>query len=217
MKNLFTKKIIILLSAALFLSGCTTLNPYTGENQVSNTTIGAGVGAIGGTLVGAMIGGRDGALIGAGIGGLTGGVIGHSMDNENAELRQRLMGTGVQIREEGNSIQLIMASDVTFATDSANIRSDFYPVLDSVALVIKKYNRTSIIISGYTDSTGSAEHNQILSEQRAKSVSAYLASQGVRRNRLFARGFGARYPIASNQSVSGRAMNRRVVINLRPL
>jgi outer membrane protein OmpA-like peptidoglycan-associated protein len=217
MKNIFNKKIIIILCAALFMSGCTTLNPYTGENQVSNTTIGAGVGAIGGTLVGAMIGGRDGALIGAGIGGLTGGMIGHSMDDENAELRQRLMGTGVQVREEGNSIQLIMASDVTFATDSANIRSDFYPTLDSVALVIKKYHRTSIIVSGYTDSTGSAEHNQILSEQRAKSVSAYLASQGVRRNRLFARGFGARHPIASNQSVSGRAMNRRVVINLRPL
>lgn len=205
------------MCAALFMSGCTTLNPYTGENQVSNTTIGAGVGAIGGTLVGAMIGGRQGALIGAGIGGLTGGVIGHSMDDENAELRQRLLGTGVQVREAGNSIQLIMASDVTFATDSANIRSDFYTVLDSVALVIKKYNRTSIIVSGYTDSTGSAEHNQILSEQRAKSVSAYLASQGVRKNRLFARGFGARHPIASNQSVSGRAMNRRVVINLRPL
>jgi outer membrane protein OmpA-like peptidoglycan-associated protein len=201
----------------LLLTGCNSVNPYTGQTQVSDATQGAGIGAVGGALVGALAGGGRGALIGGAVGALGGGLIGHNMDNQNAELRQRLVGTGVQVNQVGNSVQLVMASDVTFVTNQASINSGFYPTLDSVGIIVKKYNNTSITISGYTDNVGSAGYNQQLSEARARSVGDYLISQGVSPNRIFTQGFGKRYPIASNGTDQGRAMNRRVVITLRPL
>ncbi len=207
----------ITLMSTLTLSGCMSLNPYTGQQQVSDTTIGSGLGVAGGALAGALLGGEKGALIGGALGGAAGAGLGHHFDNENAELRQQLAGTGVQVNKVGNSIQLVMASDVTFETNQSAIRSNFYPVLNSVALVLTKYSKTSITVSGYTDNTGSAAHNQILSEQRAQSIADYLTGQGIDQNRLFARGYGMRNPIASNANSAGRSMNRRVEITLRPL
>ena len=157
------------------------------------------------------------AVIGGGLGAVTGGLIGHSLDNENVELRKRLVGTGVQIRKESNSVQLVMASDVTFATNLDDIKSSFYPTLNSVAIVLKKYADTSITITGYTDSSGSIAYNQELSERRARSVGDYLISQGISANRIFTQGMGQRYPVATNNTKVGRALNRRVMITLRPL
>ncbi|SRR5579883_913182 len=206
-----------LLCGVLLISGCTATNPYTGEKQVSDTTIGAGIGTVGGAAVGALLGGERGALIGGALGAATGGTIGHMMDNENEELRQALAGTGVQVKKVGNTIQLVMASDVTFDTNQASVKSDFYPTLNSVATVFKKYNKNNIIITGYTDNVGSDAYNQTLSEERARSVGDYLISQGVPANRIFTNGLGKRDPIASNATASGRALNRRVVITLRPI
>ncbi|OGT05989.1 MAG: hypothetical protein A2103_03380 [Gammaproteobacteria bacterium GWF2_41_13] len=197
------------------LTGCMTTDAYTGNRKVNDTSIGTGIGAVGGAIVGGLIGGRDGALIGAAAGGLTGGVIGHVMDKENDELRQRLLGTGVQVTKVGDSIQLNMASDVTFKTDSSDINSSFYSTLNSVAVVLKKYDKNNIVVSGYTDNTGSAEHNQELSERRAQSVGDYLISQGVVNSRVFTQGFGARNPVASNATADGRSSNRRVVITIK--
>jgi outer membrane protein OmpA-like peptidoglycan-associated protein len=202
--------------SAVLLSGCSTINPYTGQTQTSDATIGTGVGALGGAAIGAIAGGGRGALIGGAVGALTGGLIGNHMDQENEELRQRLVGTGVQVTSNGNYIQLMMASDVTFATGQADIRSDFYPALDSVAIVLKKYNGTNIVVTGFTDNVGNAAYNQTLSENRAASVGNYLMSQGINPSRVFTEGRGMRNPIASNASAQGRAMNRRVVITLRP-
>lgn len=205
------------LMSIVALSGCASVNPYTGEQQMSDSTLGAGIGAISGGIAGALLDGQTGALIGGAVGGLAGGGLGRHLDAENNELRQKLLGTSVQVRKSGNRIQLVMASDITFDTDQAAIRSDFYPVLDSVAIVLKKYKETSITVSGYTDNTGSSAHNQVLSEHRAQSVAAYLSSQGISENRLFSMGYGMRNPVASNASALGRAMNRRVEITLRPL
>jgi outer membrane protein OmpA-like peptidoglycan-associated protein len=211
------KKVIAAICCGLMISGCSTINSYTGEKQTSDATIGAGIGAVSGAAIGALVGGGRGALIGGSLGALTGGLVGHSFDRENEELRQVLVGTGVQVRRSGDSIQLIMASDITFETNHADIRSDFYPILNSVAIVLGKYNKTSITITGFTDNVGSAAYNQQLSENRARSVGAYLVSQNISPNRLFTQGMGKRYPIATNATAAGRAMNRRVVINLRPL
>lgn len=213
------KKFIALICSVslLGLTGCSSINPYTGESQASDSTIGAGIGAVGGALAGGILGGGKGALIGTAVGGLTGGLIGHSMDQQNAELRRRLVGTGVQVRKIGNYIQLTMASDITFATNQAAIESNFYPTLNSVAVVLKKYNNTSINITGFTDNTGSDAYNQQLSEERSASVGNYLASQGISSNRIFTNGMGKREPVASNATPGGRALNRRVVIILRPL
>lgn len=211
------KKLIAAICGVSLLSGCASVDPYTGQRTTSDSTIGTAVGAIGGAAVGALIGGERGAYIGAGVGALGGGAIGYNMDKQNAELRQALAGSGVQVRKVGNTIQLIMASDVTFATNQSAIQGSFYPTLDSVAVVFKKYDKNTINIVGYTDSTGNPSYNQQLSEQRAGSVGNYLISRGVPASRVYTSGQGQRNPIASNATPQGRALNRRVVITLRPL
>ena len=213
----FTKTIALGALLASVFTGCTTIDPYTGEQRASKTTAGAGIGAFGGAALGAIVGGGRGAAIGAVLGGASGAVIGNSMDRQDAMLRQRLKGTGVQVTRTRDGIQLVMASDVTFANNSADIKSGFYQALDSVAIVLKRYNETNIVVSGYTSSTGDATYNQKLSERRAHSVGEYLISQGIRRNRVFTQGFGQRYPVASNDTAQGQRLNRRVVITLRPM
>lgn len=110
-----------------------------------------------------------------------------------------------------------MPGNVTFATDSSTIASEFHSVLESVAVVLKEFDQTSLDVIGYTDSTGSFEYNQLLSERRAESVSGYLVAQGVNTSRLAAKGMGERLPVASNDTGEGRAQNRRVELNIRPV
>ncbi|MGR9116889.1 MAG: YMGG-like glycine zipper-containing protein, partial [Gammaproteobacteria bacterium] len=160
------KKITGICLTAALLSGC-AIDPYTGEQKVSNTTWGAGVGAASGAAIGALAGGGKGALIGAAAGTAVGAGTGYYFDRQEAQLRARLEGTGVRIQRQGDNLNLIMPGNITFMTNSAEINSDFYPVLDSVGIVLKEFSDTSIDISGYTDSTGSFEHNQRLSEARA--------------------------------------------------
>ena len=211
------KKLIAALGISVtLLTGCTTINPYTGQEQASDATVGTGIGALSGAAIGGIAGGGRGALIGGAIGAVTGGLIGNSMDQENNELRRNLVDTGVQVEQHGNYIQLIMASDVTFKTNQADVRDDFYPTLSSVAVVLRKYNRNNVMITGFTDNVGGDAYNQTLSENRAASVGNFLISQGVPPNRVFTDGMGKREPIASNATAQGRSMNRRVVITLRP-
>src|SRR6516225_8121028 len=139
-----------LLSAtiAVFVAGCYTMDPYTGEKKVSDTTKGAGIGALAGAAVGALAGGSHdrgkGALIGAGVGALAGGAVGNYMDRQEAKLRAQLQGTGVSVSRNGDNINLIMPGSITFATGSADLNPSFFNVLDSVTLVLKEYNKTII-------------------------------------------------------------------------
>jgi len=208
---------ITLLTGAIFLTGCTT-NPYTGQSQASKTGIGAGIGAASGAVLGQLIGHNATATIaGAALGAAVGGVAGNVMDRQASLLRQQLQGTGVSVVSTGNSVQLVMPGDVTFAINSPNIKPDFYQVLNSVALVLKEYKGTMVNVAGYTDNTGAAAHNQTLSEQRAQSVATYLISQGVDSRRFIVRGYGEKNPIASNSSAEGRTKNRRVELTLQPI
>ncbi|MNL60633.1 putative lipoprotein YiaD precursor [compost metagenome] len=93
----------------------------------------------------------------------------------------------------------------------------FYPTLNSVAIVLNKFNRTLVDINGHTDSTGSQQHNQVLSENRALSVANYLFSQGLDQRRVSTLGFGPNQPIASNATPDGRAQNRRVEVTIAPI
>jgi len=208
---------VVAIFFGLGLVGCTTENPYTGEKEVSKTAIGTGVGAAGGAVVGALLGNTKGALIGAGVGALAGGITGHYMDSQADELRTQLENTGVRIARSGDDIRLIMPGDITFDNDRAEIQSNFYPTLNSVAIVLNKFNHTTIKVAGYASSVGNAQHNQVLSEERAKSVANYLSSQKIDPNRIMAVGYGARYPIASNKTAEGQALNRRVEITIRSL
>ncbi len=216
------KKLAIVGVAAVYLSGCTTTDPYTGEQKVSNTAggamIGVGLGALGGLAVGGSpVGRRNAALIGAGIGALAGGAIGNYMDSQEAELRAQLQGTGISVTRAGDRIILNMPSNITFATDQDAISPAFFPTLNSVAVVLRKFNRTLIDVNGHTDSTGSLAHNQDLSQRRAYSVANYLGDQGIDQRRVSAMGFGPSQPIASNASAAGRAQNRRVEITIAPI
>lgn len=212
------KKLVVAVIAGALVSGCAT-DPYTGEQKLSNTAGGAAIGALAGAGIGLLAGGNDrrNALIGAGIGTLAGGAIGGYMDQQEAELRGYLRGTGVSVTRNGNQIILNMPSNITFATDQDQVIPAFYETLNAVALVINKYNRTIVDINGHTDSTGSASHNQALSQRRASSVASYLVSRGVDGRRLAINGFGDTRPIASNATPEGRAQNRRVEIYLSPL
>ncbi len=213
------RSVSLLMMAPVFvvLSSCTT-NPYTGEQQAGKIGIGAGLGAATGAIAGQLIGHNTTAtLVGAAVGAGVGGAVGNYMDQQANMLRQQLQGTGVSVVRNGNDVQLIMPGDITFAVDRAHIKPRFYAVLDSVGLVLKKYNKTVVRVAGYTDSTGSDSHNQELSENRAQSVASYLMSQGVAPGRFSVVGYGKRYPVASNASEEGRAKNRRVEITLQQI
>lgn len=220
--NVYQKLALPLALSAAVLSGCTTLDAYTGESQVS----GASKGAIAGGLIGAVLGAATApkeerakrALIGAGIGGVAGGGVGLYMDRQEAELRQELVNSGVQVqRTEEGEINLIMPGNITFDTDSSELRADFMDTLKSVAKVVQEYKDTLVTIGGHTDSTGSERYNQLLSERRAASVAEVLLSQGVAFERVAARGNGELRPIADNSSATGRASNRRVEISLEAI
>jgi outer membrane protein OmpA-like peptidoglycan-associated protein len=208
-----------LLSAvvATLVAGCYTTDPYTGEKKFNDTTKGAGIGALAGAAVGAVAGKGRGALIGASVGALAGGAVGNYMDRQEAKLREQLKGTGVSVARNGDNISLVMPGNITFATGSADLNSSFFSVLDSVALVLKEYNKTMIDVSGHTDSTGSAQKNQALSAQRANTVAQYLRTKGILDQRIESAGYGATHPVASNDSPDGRQKNRRVELTLTPV
>ena len=207
----------VALVTALGITGCTT-NPYTGEEEATNTAKGAGFGALGGAILGAIAGDdRKDILVGAGIGALAGGAVGYYMDQQENKLRQQLQNTGVSVTRNGNNIILNMPGNVTFATDSSNISADFYQVLNSVALVINEFEKTYVDVTGHTDSTGSDTYNMQLSVARASSVARYLESRSVLPQRISTQGKGETQPIATNDTAQGRALNRRVEILLTPI
>ncbi len=213
-KNLIAISIIVSL-----LAGCQTLDPYTGETKTSNTAKGAGIGAVAGGVIGALANKKDrgkGAAIGALLGAGVGGGIGYYMDKQEAELRRILQGSGVSVTRAGETIVLNMPGNITFDTNSSGIKGSFFGVLDSVGLVLKKFDKSDIRVSGHTDSTGSQQHNQSLSERRAQSVTIYLQRREVDPRRVYGVGYGENRPIADNNTSRGRSQNRRVEIEILP-
>ena len=215
------RRLLIAASTAVLLAGCASQNPYDNQPPSSNKTATyGGLGALAGAAAGALINHDNrgkGALIGAAIGGASGAGYGYYADKQEAELRQSMQGTGVEVQRQGDQIKLIMPGNITFATDSSEIVSNFYAPLNNLASSFKQFNQNSIEIVGFTDSTGSRQYNMDLSQRRAQSVATYLTAQGVDGTRLSTRGAGPDQPIASNATADGRAQNRRVEVNLRPL
>ena len=160
---------------------------------------------------------RKSVLIGAGIGALAGGGVGVYMDRQEAKLRERLRGSGVSVTRRGDNIILNMPSNITFDTDRADVKPQFFDVLNSVAIVLREFDQTLVDVTGHTDSTGSAAHNLELSERRAGAVAEYLVAQGNNYRRFQVLGMGKSQPIASNATEAGRAENRRVELQIAPL
>ncbi|WP_024681570.1 OmpA family protein [Pseudomonas syringae] len=221
-----SRRLIIFATAVALLSGCATSNPYDNQGQaqssggMSKTAKYGGLGALAGAVAGAAIDHNNrgkGALIGAAVAGAASAGYGYYADKQEAALRASMANTGVEVQRQGDQIKLIMPGNITFATDSSAIASSFYSPLNNLANSLKQFNQNNIEIIGYTDSTGSRQHNMDLSQQRAQSVATYLTSQGVDQSHLSVRGAGPDQPIASNADTNGRAQNRRVEVNLKPI
>jgi outer membrane protein OmpA-like peptidoglycan-associated protein len=216
------KTALVAVLAAGLAAGCQTTDPYTGQSQTSSATYGALIGAGAGAVVG-MISGKDAkqrkqrALIGAGVGGLAGGAVGAYMDKQEDELRKVMRDSGVTVTRKGDDIVLNMPGNVTFRTGSADLNAQFFKVLDGVALVAKKYDKTIIEVAGHTDNVGGSDYNRQLSQRRASAVAQYLMSKGVSEPRIMTAAGGEEHPIASNSTEQGRTANRRVEVTLAPL
>ena len=206
------KVLAIILLSLLSIVSCTTA--ADGTRKVSKTGVGAGIGAAAGAVIGQAIG-KDtkGTLIGTAGGAAVGAAIGNIFDRQEKELKDKLKGTGVEVRRTGEGeIKLTAPENITFDLNSYVIKSQFKNTLDSVATVLKTYPDSTIVVSGHTDTTGNDAINNPLSVNRASSVESYLESQGISSSRITSRGFGSKQPIASNSTEAGRAQNRRVEI-----
>jgi len=179
-------------AAAVVLAGCEATDSFAHDPEKAKTRRGAGYGA-------------------------AAGAVGNYMDKQEAKLRQQMAGTGVDVVRQGDNITLDVPGGVTFAFDSADLNSQFYPVLDKVAGTLKEYDKTVIEVAGHTDSVGSDTYNQGLSQRRATSVASYLSSHGVTGTRVVTIGAGEAHPVASNDTEEGRAQNRRVEITIVPV
>ena len=202
----------------LTVSACVT-DPNTGDRKASRTAIG-GVGGAGlGYLLGSIIGGKTARIVGAGIGGVAGGVVGYKMDQQIKELKEQTAGSGVDVTEtdNGNAILVNLPDGVTFAVDSSTISPAFQTTLNQIAESMKSYPDSLIDVYGHTDSTGADAYNQTLSERRAQSVANFLVMRGVSQSRVRSQGFGEQYPVATNDTDQGRALNRRVEIKITPI
>ncbi len=220
-----TKSLKLMVGVAgltAMLGGCTTLDAYTQESKTSNATKGAIIGAASGAVVGLISGDdsverRKRALIGAGVGALAGGAIGYYMDQQEAKLRTELEGTGVSVTRIGNNITLNMPGNITFATGSSDLSPSFFDVLNSVSKVLTEFDQTIVEIAGHTDSDGSVQYNQSLSQRRAQVVAQYFRTQDIIEQRLIPIGQGESRPVADNTTTSGKQANRRVEITMVPV
>lgn len=200
----------LFLSSAL-LTSCEAVQ--NSNNQQRGTAVGVASGAVIGGILGNNIGkGRNaalGAILGGVIGGVAGNVIGNKMDKQAKEIKETL--PGAEVERVGDGIKITMnESIVTFAFDSSNLTTLAKTNLDKLVQVLVNNPDTNINIYGHTDSKGSDDYNQKLSERRANSVKAYLVSKGIASSRMFALGEGESMPVASNDTEEGRAKNRRV-------
>lgn len=176
---------------------------------------GAVVGTAGGAVVGGVIGEAAGStakgvIIGAVLGGIAGGIIGDQMDKQAAELKQNIKGATVE--RVGEGIQVTFASGLLYDFDSDVVRPEARTNLHELAVSLDKYPGTDLVIIGHTDQVGSMGYNQSLSERRSLAAARYLVSQGVDGSRTLSRGLGETEPVASNDTESGRAANRRVEV-----
>jgi outer membrane protein OmpA-like peptidoglycan-associated protein len=207
------RKLTVLAVFLLFLTACVTTDDPNAKAK-RGAAIGTAVGAVAGAIIGNQGGNpATGAVIGAAIGAGVGAGVGHNMDKQQQELQQI---EGVEVtRPAEDELNIELKNDVLFDVDSAALRPESQSMLKEMAGVFSRYPDQTISFEGHADSTGSEEHNQILSEKRAASVSDYLVDSGVNASRIVSRGFGEMRPKESNDTPEGRQLNRRVEIHVK--
>lgn len=207
---------VLAVAAALAVTGGCTTNPQTGQTEISKAALyGIGgalaCGAIGATRNGTSA--RNAALAC----GAAGAALGGYMDYQEKQLREKLANTQIGIARLGDQLKLTLPDNVTFDVDKDRLKPGVVGPINNIGDIMVQYPNTRITVQGFTDSTGSAAHNQQLSERRAESVTNQLATRGVDTARIRTMGLGASNYIASNASAAGRARNRRVEILIDPV
>lgn len=215
-------RMAVTATAAVLVVGCAA-----DGSGLTETGAGAAIGSATGAAAGAIIGsfganaGR-GALIGLVGGAIAGSMVGAYMEEQRRDFEKALaaeISSGMISIEQmpNNELLVRMTGATTFEIDSDRIQPGFFSTMDKISAIVRKYGKTELMIAGHTDSTGSAEHNQVLSERRAGAVAGHMESDGVLPERIISRGFGKNQPIASNETEAGRALNRRVDITIVPI
>jgi len=208
MLNYF-KPIFILLLSVFTLISCTE-DPF---NTKKGVIIGATAGVMSGLLTGDD---SNGTIKRALAGAALGAAIGNELDIQEEELRKDLGGSGALIKNTGDSLIVTLPEAITFDINSSTVRYTLEDSLVRLAKSLNKYPNTNIDVIGHTDNVGDESYNQELSARRAGSVAAILAQSGVSQSRMRAYGRGELKPIKSNDTVNGRAANRRVEIIITP-
>ncbi len=206
------KKTTIILLITLFAVSCISASdPKRNEKQKAGT--GAVIGAIAGAIIGNQSGNSaTGAVVGAIAGAAVGGAVGRKMDAQEKELKQI---EGVEVtRTAENELNVTVDDSILFDYDSYDLRPDARATLSELASVFSRYPETRLLVEGHTDSTGSEEYNQLLSERRADSVASDLIQRGVEARRIEMHGYGKSRPVADNSTPEGRQLNRRVEIHV---
>jgi outer membrane protein OmpA-like peptidoglycan-associated protein len=189
----------------LLVMGCSS------SNTVKGGAIGAGVGAVIGGVIGHKAGNTAvGAIIGAAVGGTAGALIGNYMDKQAEEMRRDIKDAHVE--RVGEGIKITFDSGILFETNSAQLSPQAEGNMRNLSRVLTKYKDTDILVEGHTDSVGTEEYNERLSQRRAEAVANYAKGLGVKGSRFTTIGYGESQPIASNTSPAGRQQNRRVEI-----
>jgi outer membrane protein OmpA-like peptidoglycan-associated protein len=197
--------IIAFFALTVFLYSCST----------SNAVKGGVIGGVGGAVVGGIVGNElgntaVGAIIGAAVGGTAGALIGSHMDKQAEEMERDI--ENAKIERIGEGIKITFDSGILFETNSSTLQSQAKTNIANLAVILNKYPDTNILVTGHTDFDGTDEYNQSLSERRAESVSDYTMGQGVTSSRFSVIGLGETEPIATNETVEGKQLNRRVEI-----
>lgn len=195
---------MVLAGASLIISGCASMN---------KAQKGAAIGTAAGGTLGAVIGKVSGntalgAVVGAAVGGTTGAIIGNKMDKQAEEIRNQV--PDAKVERVGEGIVVEFSSNILFAFDRSELSSEARSNLDKLVTVLETYPDTDIELQGHTDNKGSKAYNQTLSENRASTVSGYLAQKGISKERMTIKGFGLTMPKYDNDTEEGRAQNRRV-------
>lgn len=210
-------KPLVAAALAVSIAGCATDDP----NKRAKT--GAAIGAVLGAVAGKQVSGARGApIVGAVVGAIAGGAVGNYMDKQHAQLQRDLAAEAARnelqiVQLPGDALKIGIASDVSFDLNSAQIRPEALNTYAKIANVLKTYDKTVIHIVGHTDTSGSAEHNQSLSERRASAVASYEISQGLPAGRVREEGRGERELLVRTADGVKEARNRRVDIIIKPV
>lgn len=229
---MISKKILssLTFSLVILLVACSTPQPGP-DKTIGGAILGAGWGAGAGAVVGHQVSyAGEGVAVGAGFGLIGGALSGAGYDQiEDTQIKQEEMLASLKLQNLANQRELeflqgkldrALASDlggafyqVFFDADATSLRSGAIAQLELIAQTLRASpSLGKVNVVGHSDDEGTPEYNARLSEARARTVTAYLAGQGIALDQIAVKSFGSQRPVASNTSDTGKQLNRRVDI-----